>query len=138
MHIELLFHHECYKSFATIRQKNHKFKEARVVVRQLIIYFDNVRDHSALSFHQFCGRNQTTVLIQPPYAPDLVSCDFFLFGKLKSVLKNVVSTTLTTQKQICQRHCRTFQKSFAALLCEVKTPLEKCDLRRRGPKANHL
>lgn len=28
-----------------------------------------------------------TVLLQPPYSPDLTLCEFFLFPKLKSVLK---------------------------------------------------
>lgn len=30
---------------------------------------------------------QMTVLLQPPCSPDLVPCDFFIFSKLKSMLK---------------------------------------------------
>ena len=36
---------------------------------------------------QFSGKNETTVVPQPPYSPDLAPADFFLFPKLKSTLK---------------------------------------------------
>ena len=32
---------------------------------------------------QFLPKNNVTVLDQPPYAPDLAPCNFFLFLKLK-------------------------------------------------------
>ena len=32
-------------------------------------------------------RHQITQVTQPPYSPDLVPCDFWLFPKLKSPLK---------------------------------------------------
>ena len=51
------------------------------------LHHDNAPAHSALSIRQFCAKNQMTVLPQPPYSPDLAPCDFFLFPKLKSVLK---------------------------------------------------
>jgi len=35
----------------------------------------------------FLGKNETTVVLQPPYSPDLAPADFFLFPKLKSTLK---------------------------------------------------
>jgi len=33
------------------------------------------------------AKNEATVLLQPPYSPDLAPADFFLFPKLKSTLK---------------------------------------------------
>jgi len=35
----------------------------------------------------FLAKNETTVVPQPPYSPDLAPADFFLFPKLKSSLK---------------------------------------------------
>ena len=32
-------------------------------------------------------KHQITQVTQPPYSPDLVPCDFWLFSKLKSPLK---------------------------------------------------
>jgi len=33
------------------------------------------------------GEKQHSVMEHPPYSPDLASCDFFLFLKIKSALK---------------------------------------------------
>ena len=38
------------------------------------------------SSHNF-ARNSTNILPQPPYSPDLVTCDFWLFPKLKKLLR---------------------------------------------------
>ena len=35
----------------------------------------------------FLAKNNIAVLEQPPYSPDLAPCDFFLFPKLKEVIK---------------------------------------------------
>jgi len=35
----------------------------------------------------FLAKNETTVVPQPPYSPDLAPADFFLCPKLKSTLK---------------------------------------------------
>ena len=52
-----------------------------------VLHHDNAPAHSALSIRQFLvGRNVPT-LEQPPYSPDLAPCDFFLFPKLKRVIK---------------------------------------------------
>jgi len=36
---------------------------------------------------QLSGKNRTSVIIHPPYSPDLAPADFFLFPKLKTTLK---------------------------------------------------
>jgi len=36
---------------------------------------------------QFLAKHSTAQLQQPPYSPDLAPCDFFLFARLKKVLK---------------------------------------------------
>ena len=36
---------------------------------------------------RFCAKHGTAQLQQPPYSPDLAPCDFFLFRRLKEVLK---------------------------------------------------
>ena len=42
---------------------------------------------NALSIRQFLAENNIAVLEQPPCLPDLAPCDFFLFPKLKGVIK---------------------------------------------------
>jgi len=52
-----------------------------------ILHQDNASAHNALSVKQFLANKNITVVEQPPYLPDLAPCDFFLFPKIKSVLK---------------------------------------------------
>jgi transposase len=53
-----------------------------------VLHHDNAPAHSS-SFlvRNFLAKNETTVVTQPPYSPDLVLADFFLFPKLKCTLK---------------------------------------------------
>jgi histone-lysine N-methyltransferase SETMAR len=52
-----------------------------------ILHQDNAPAHNALSVKQFLAEKNITVLEHPAYSPDLAPCDFYLFPKIKSVLK---------------------------------------------------
>jgi transposase len=52
-----------------------------------VFYHDNAPAHSSFLVRNFLAKNETTVVPQPPYPPDLGPADFFLFPKLKSTLK---------------------------------------------------
>jgi transposase len=43
--------------------------------------------HNAISVRQFLATKQVPVIHQAPYSPDLAPSDFFLFPKLKHLLK---------------------------------------------------
>lgn len=48
-----------------------------------ILYHNNALVHTALLFQYFMMKQNTIVMLQPPYFPDMASCEFFLFPKLK-------------------------------------------------------
>ncbi|UYV72519.1 hypothetical protein LAZ67_9003524 [Cordylochernes scorpioides] len=52
-----------------------------------ILHHDNARPHTAHLVTSFLAKNRTEILPQPPYSPDIAPNDFFLFPKLKAVLK---------------------------------------------------
>jgi len=52
-----------------------------------MLHHDNAPAHASLLIREFLAKNETTVVPQPPYSPDLAPADFFLFPKLKSTLK---------------------------------------------------
>jgi len=52
-----------------------------------VLHQDNVLAHNSLSVKMFLTKHKITMLEHPPYSPDLASCDFFLFPKIKCVLK---------------------------------------------------
>ena len=52
-----------------------------------LLYHDNGPAHAALLTRRFLNDNNMTVVLHPPYSPDLAPSDFFLFPKLKMKLK---------------------------------------------------
>ena len=53
----------------------------------LILHHDNASAHTELSVREFLATKQITVLEHPAYSPDLAPSDFFLFPKIKKILK---------------------------------------------------
>jgi hypothetical protein len=53
----------------------------------MIILHDNAPAHDALRVPEFLVKNSITKMDHPPYSPDLGPCDFWLFPKLKTALK---------------------------------------------------
>jgi len=54
-----------------------------------ILHPDNAPAHTALSVREVLATKQITVLEHPAYSPDLAPSDFFLFLKLKEILKGM-------------------------------------------------
>lgn len=52
-----------------------------------LLHHDNAPAHTALSVREFLASKQITVLEHPPYSPDLAPNDFFLYPKIKEILK---------------------------------------------------
>jgi len=52
-----------------------------------ILHHDNAPAHTSHLVQQFLAKHGTAQLQQPPYSPDLAPFDFFLFPRLKKVLK---------------------------------------------------
>ena len=52
-----------------------------------ILHHDNAPAHTSHLVQKFLAKHGTAQLQQPPYSPDLAPCDFFLFPRLKKVLK---------------------------------------------------
>ena len=52
-----------------------------------LLLHDNTPVHRAVAIQEFLARKQVCVLHQPPHSPDLSSCDYILFAKLKLPLK---------------------------------------------------
>jgi len=81
------------------------------------LHHDNLPAHTALSVSKLLATKQITVLEHPAYSPDLVPSDFFLFPKIKEILKgrhfddtdNIRSNTTAALNAISQNQ---FQNCF--------------------------
>ncbi|GBM62863.1 hypothetical protein AVEN_274544-1 [Araneus ventricosus] len=56
---------------------------------------DPLRPHTATLVKRFLAEHGATELSHPPYSPDLLPTDFFLFPKLKVTLKGRSFTDIT-------------------------------------------
>jgi len=52
-----------------------------------MLHHDNAPAQASLLIRSYLAKHQTSVVPHPPYSPDLVPADFFLFPKLKTTLK---------------------------------------------------
>jgi len=82
-----------------------------------MLYHFNAPAHTALSVREFLATKQITVLEHPAYSLDLAPSDFFLFSKIKEILKgrhlddtdDIRSNTTAALKAIPQNQ---FQNCF--------------------------
>jgi len=82
-----------------------------------VLYHDNAPAHSSFLVRNFLAKNETTVVPQPPYPPDLAPADFFLFPELKSTLKGRRFDTFdeiqkNSTKELFAIPKEAFQKAF--------------------------
>jgi hypothetical protein len=69
----------------SIRKKRPESWKAK----RWMLHHENALAHLSLLVWDFLTRTDTTVIPQPPYSPDLVPADFFLFPKLKSKIEDL-------------------------------------------------
>ena len=62
----------------------------------MILHHDNAPAHTTLSVREFLATKQITVSEYPAYSPDLAPSDFFLFPKMKEILKESILMTMMT------------------------------------------
>ena len=57
------------------------------ITRTWMLHHDNAPCHMAVSINEFLAERSISVVPQPRYSSDLSHCDFFLFPRLKNLLK---------------------------------------------------
>mgnify|MGYP007064082438 CR=1 FL=1 len=63
-----------------------------------MLLHDNTSAHSAIGMSQFLAQHRVAVLDHPPYSLNLASADFFLFLRLKEVIKGARFADLSAIK----------------------------------------
>jgi len=70
-----------------LREKVRRKRPKLFANNSWILHHDNAPAHMALSVREFLSTKQITVLEHPAYSLDLAPSDFFLFPKIKEILK---------------------------------------------------
>ena len=113
----------------SVREKRRELWEMR---SWLLLHHDNAPAHNALGIREFLTKNNIAVPEQPPYSPDLAPCDFFLFPKLKEVIKGTRFQDSEAIKTAVTRELRAIpEESFQECVEVWQKRLEKC-IRAQG------
>lgn len=92
-----------------------------------LLHHDNAPAHSSLLVRDFLAKNNTTIMPQPPYSPDLAPCDFFLFPKLKRPMKGRRFATIEEIKTASLEELKAIPKSaYEKCFDDWKNRWHKC------------
>ena len=102
-----------------LREKVRRKRPELYANNSWILHHDNAPAHTVLSVREFLATKQITVLEHPAYSPDLAPSDFFLFLKIKEILKgrhldkidDIRSNTTAALKAIPQNQFQNFLKT---------------------------
>jgi len=82
-------------------QRIHHLRPAYHRTGQWILLHDNAPAHCAIRVHQFLAQRGVPVVDHPPYSPELTPADFFLFPRLKSLMKGArFADVVTIQERV--------------------------------------
>ena len=92
-----------------------------------MLHHNNVPAHTALSIWKFLADKNITVLEQPSYLPDLAPRDFFLFPKVKNIIKGTQFSSMDAIKNAVTKELwGILQESFQKCIDAWKRRIEKC------------
>ena len=91
------------------------------------LHRDDTPDHTALSIGQFFERNIAILEYPPPYSPDLAPCDFFLFPKIKSILKRTHFSDIDSIRMAATTELKKIpENAFQECIESWKRRMHKC------------
>ncbi|KAG5308728.1 MOS1T transposase, partial [Pseudoatta argentina] len=92
-----------------------------------LLHHDNAPAHTSLLVREFLAKNNTLMMPQPPYSPDLAPCNFFLFPKLKRSMKGRRYATIEEIKRASKEELNKITKNdFLKCFEDWKKRWHKC------------
>ncbi len=92
-----------------------------------LLHDDNAPAHNAISVRQLLAKKQITSLDHPPYSPDLAPCDFWLFPRLKIVMKGTHFASSELIKASVTRELKSLkEEEFAKCFRGWQDRMQKC------------
>jgi len=108
-----------------LRKRMHRVRPE--IAYTWMLHRDNAPCHTAITVNEFLSKKGISVVPQPPYSPDLISCDFFLFLKLKFHLKGRHFGTVDNIEKVVTDQLRVLlHEDFQHCYREWKQSLRRC------------
>ncbi|UYV73990.1 JRKL, partial [Cordylochernes scorpioides] len=134
-------HHEFLPQGRTVNKEYYLqvMRNLREVIRQKrpdlwknknwLLHHNNASAHTSLLVRDFLAKNNTLMMPQPPYSPDLAPCDFFLFPKLKRPMKGRRYATLDEINTASKDELKKiFKNDFLKCFEDWKKPISRIQL----------
>lgn len=108
---------EFYKGLLQRLRNDIRRKRPEKWANGFLLHHDNAPCHTSLLVREFLAKKNLPVCPHPPYSPDLAPCDFWLFPKIKTVLKGkrfdtIPDIEIATKEQLKALPKEAFQKCF--------------------------
>ncbi|UYV84478.1 hypothetical protein LAZ67_X002338 [Cordylochernes scorpioides] len=114
-------HHEFFPQ--AIRQKRPDLWKNK----NWLLHHDNAPAHTSLLVRDLLAKNNTLMMPQPPYSPELAPCNFLLFPKLKRPMKGRRYATLDEIKTASKEELKKILKNdFLKCFEDWKNRWHKC------------
>ena len=116
-----------YKNILQCVMRLMRKKKELWVMRSWLLHHNNAPAHNALGIWEFLAKNNIALLEQPAYSTDLAPCDFFLFPKLKEVIKGTRFQDSKAIKTVVMKELLVIpEESFQECVEAWQRRLEKC------------
>ena len=103
-----------------------------------LLLHDNARPHNALPVRIFLAQHGITEMQYPPFSPDLVPADFFLYSKLKNSLKGTRFQDIEAIKKTVTSLSKSIPKEDFKTSSEICTAEHRRALWLMGITLNHI
>jgi len=114
------FWNGCYNASNRVRPESH-------TSGQWMLVHDNAPAHCAIRVHQFLAQRGVRVLHHPPSSPDVAPADFFLFPRLKSIMKGARFADVAAIQERATAVLRSILKeAFADSFLKLCERCQKC------------
>ncbi len=96
-------------------------------LRPFLLHHDNTSSHTAIPTLALIGESDIDMLAHPPYSPDLVPCNFFLFPCLKNMFRGFRYASLVAMERAVKDGLRNIPpEEFAAAIDTMPICWMKC------------
>ena len=102
----------------------------------ILLHQDNAPSHTAFITREFLAKNNITIIDHPPYSPDLAPCDFYLFPKVKNIMRDEHFVAVDPIKRETTKLLKEHKARHVALLSGMGEALNQVySVKRKVPRA---
>ena len=112
--------------FIRLHDRVRRTRRALWSDKSCLLHHDRAPAHNAVSMRQFLVKKQIAALDHPPFSPNLAPCDFWLFPRLKIVIKRTHFSSSEEITASVTKELKSLKQEFAKCFRGWQDRLQKC------------